>query len=64
MIAIDMELPTSCWRCPFYDEPEFKGYCRASKGRYIGRWDAGGKPKWCPLISVDDIIRSTGKEGD
>lgn len=64
MIAIDMEMPVCCMRCRFYDAPEFKAYCRVASGKFIGRWDRGGKPKWCPLIPVDGIIKQNEEGGN
>lgn len=48
MIAIDMEMPTSCANCPCADDESM--FCKAAK-EYIPML---GKPRFCPLREIEE----------
>ena len=52
MIKIDIDMPKSCYDCPFNSRIFGFDWC-CIKIEYS--WtETGDKPNWCPLIEVND----------
>ena len=59
MIRIDLDVPESCYSCPFCDYEE--GYCFADRkernvSEYSNRLLEKKKPDWCPCVEVEKEI--------
>ena len=72
MIRIDLDVPESCYSCPFCDYEE--GYCFADRkernvSEYSNRLLEKKKPDWCPAIEekalrVKEEIKSIFKRNE
>ena len=57
MIRVNLDVPESCYSCPFCDYEE--GYCLADKkernvSEYSNRLLEKKKPDWCPCVEVKE----------
>ena len=64
MIVIpDMDMPTSCTKCPLFNMMDNRAFCFAKKDCRGGVYEMnphfaqGGRQEWCPLIEKEPGIR-------
>ena len=55
MIAINMEMPDSCYKCRLHNmKSVFDVSCAVTRKSVFHEFDTDSKPGWCPLKEIPD----------